>query len=708
MASFTKLILYTYLKLDLSSICGTGLCGRWIFTSIYKNPQATRLRSCYQQLYVEQWPYFTCGFIGTLGHPKARKSYGGGGPVRGLFCRRYSSANSISGSSCADLEGLLKANKNNKELTNHKLIHVIANTDTLILAYEFIKSNPGNMTRGLTPTTLDKIDLKWFENASKKLRAGKYKFTPARRVFIPKPGEMKKKTRPLAISSSRDKIIQKAILLILEAIFEANFLDFSHGSRPKKDTHTALKYIKYNFKECKWCIEADIESNFPNINHKILLNLLRKRISCSKFLNLIKKSLKTGYVENKKFFESNIGLFQGNIISPILNNIYLHELDLFMLKLKKSFDLGKQRRKNHVYRKFSYLMEKAEGDALTIKNLRKQRSKISSKDPFDPKFKRLNYVRYEDDFVVGVIGSRAETVSLKEKIKSFLKSKLKLTLSPSKTLITNFSKQYIFFLGTLIKGTWEKEKRQVVVKKNGISRKVRITSRTVLKAPIKLLFQKATLNKFFKKRNESFVPTYVGRLVNFDHADILRYYNSIIRGILNYYSFVNNHKSLGSLIHGLKFSCARTFAVKYKLRHASKVFKKFGSKLKESPDSKIELYIPKTFKALKNFKVSVEDPEEIIFSNWNKKLTKSNLFKQCVICGESKKVEMHHIRRVRDLKSKLKKKKTDFFLAQMVAINRKQVPLCKKHHQALHKNALTQKERELLKNNTQLLKKGTK
>jgi hypothetical protein len=192
-------------------------------------------------------------------------------------------------------------------------------------------------------------------------------------------------------------------------------------------------------------------------------------------------------------------------------------------------------------------------------------------------------------------------VEIEGKIRAFLKNKLRLTLSSKKTLITHFSKQYITFLGTFIKGTWEREKKLATVKRKGVARKEKVTSRTVLKAPIKLLFEKATLNGFFKKRNNEFVPTYIGRCINLDHEDILRYYNSVIRGILNYYSFANNHKSLGSLIHGLKFSCARTLALKYKLRHVSKVFRKFGTNLKKSRESEIELYIPKTFKPLKKF-----------------------------------------------------------------------------------------------------------
>lgn len=705
MARCTKLILHIHLTLDLDSIICNGSCRQWFSTSMYRKPLITCLENCNRQSYVKQRPKYTIGgILVTMGHPKGRKSYGGGDSVRESGRRCFSSATNIIGSPCVGLEELKKINKKNLGHINDKLIHIVSDVNTLILAYEYIKSKPGNSTPGVDSTTLDKINLEWFYNVSSKLKAGKFKFSPARRSYIPKRGNKKEK-RPLTISSPRDKVVQQAILFILEAVYEPSFWDYSHGSRPGRGTHTALKYIKYKFKESKWCIEADIESNFPNINHKILLNLLKKRITCPKFLSLIKNSIKAGYVENGKFFESNIGLFQGNITSPILNNVYLHELDSFMDGLINLFTCGKRRKKNPAYRRFSYLMEKAADDSFTIKNLRKQRRKLNSKDPFDRSFKRLYYVRYVDDFVVGVIGSREETVEIEDKIREFLKNRLKLTLSPEKTLITYFSKQYISFLGTFIKGTWERTKKLAAVKRKGVTRKEKITSRTVLKAPIKSLFEKATLNGFFKKRNQEFVPTKVGRCINLEHEDILRYYNSIIHGILNYYSFANNHKSLGSLIHGLKFSCARTLALKYKLRHISKVFRKFGSKLKKTRDSEVELYIPKTFKAFKKFKTNVNDPDIIIFSNWNNKLTKSNLFKHCVICSSSNRIEMHHVRKVKDLKSKLRKKNTDFFTTQMAAINRKQVPLCAEHHKALHNNTLSHNERELFKENIKLLKK---
>lgn len=246
--------------------------------------------------------------------------------------------------------------------------------------------------------------------------------------------------------------MQHAIYLILNAIYEPTFLKCSHGSRPNKGTHTALKHLKFKFQGVKWCIESDIQNNFPSIDHKILLNLLSQRIKCSKFLGIIKKCLKAGFKENNKFFESNKGLFQGNVISPILNNIYLHQLDLFLDAEAKSFFKGKNRAKSSVYRRFTYQMGKAAGDIPKLKKLRNERRQVNSKDPFDPNFKRLYYVRYVDDFVVGVIGSREDAVAICNKIKSFLNLKLKLTLNSDKTAITLFSKNFIFFLGTNIKG----------------------------------------------------------------------------------------------------------------------------------------------------------------------------------------------------------------------------------------------------------------
>lgn len=550
----------------------------------------------------------------NLRNSKGGNPHGSGNLVRRLGFRCFSSNSSISDSSCASLKELMVVNKN-PEYINDKLIHIVADPEVLLLSYEIIKSNPGNSIPGSDRRTLDKINPEWFSNASKLLKAGKYVFKPARRVYIPKKGKLNtngsQKFRPLTISSPRDKIVQQAMYLILNAIYEPSFLDSSHGSRPNRGNHSALHHIKFHMRGVKWCIEADIDSNFPSISHKTLLFILSKRVKCPKFLTLIKKSMKAGYKEKKKFYKSNRGLFQGNITSPILNNIYLHEFDLFMHELCNSFHKGKFRRKNPEFRRISYLISKT-NVTTEIKDLRRKLWKINSKDALDTNFRRLYYVRYVDDFIVGVIGSHRETVEIQDKIRVFLKDNLDLTLSREKTLITNFSKDFIYFLGTYIKGDWEKEKRVKIVVRKGTRFKSRVSGRIVLHAPIKELFEKASINGFFKKKHGKFNPTNVGWLINFDHADIIKFYNSVIRGNLNYYSFANNRKSLGSFIHGLKWSCARTLALKFKLRHSSKVFRKLGSKLK-CPKTGVQIFIPNSFKAIKRFGMNEPTPDDVLF-----------------------------------------------------------------------------------------------
>ena len=697
----TKLTLFAHLTLDSNSITGIGLFKTWFPTRMYWKPLITVSGHSNQLYYEEQRPkYIIGGNLGTMGNPKGRKSYGSGNPVRGLGFRCFSSISSISGKPCASLRELMDINKKNLDYKNDKLIHIVSDLEVLVLAYDTVKSKPGNTTPGIYSVTSDKIDLEWFKKISKEIKAGKFKFKLARRVCAPNQG--KKAKGPLTSSSPRDKVVQQAIYFVLNSIYEPSFLDASHGSRPNKGTHSALKNIKYKFGDVKWCLEASIGSNFPNISHTTLRRILSERIVCSKFLALVKNSIKAGYVEDEKFHDLHLGLFQNSVISPILNNIYLNKFDIFMKELRESFSKDKQRRKAPSYRRTQYLMGKLD-DPKKIKKLRNDLLKGKSKDSLDPNIKKLVYIRYVNDFVVGIIGSRSDTLVIQQKIGVFLKDVLGLTLSDQKTFITHFSKDPIFFLGTFIKGGWKKNKRVNAVERDGVQRKVRITSRVVLEAPIKNLFEKATQNSFFKKRAGEFVPTNVGRLINLDHSDILMYYNSVIRGVLDYYSFATNRKSLGSFVHGLKMSCARTLALKYKLRHASKAFSKFGSYLKCSSTG-VALFIPKTFKAIKTFGGSVPLPDFVLFSNWNNKLTKSNLFLKRTVCGSHESVKMRHVRKIKDLKNKATDKKINFFTAQMASINRKQIPLCTIHYQALHNNNFSPQERKLFRDGLALLK----
>jgi hypothetical protein len=187
-------------------------------------------------------------------------------------------------------------------------------------------------------------------------------------------------------------------------------------------------------------------------------------------------------------------------------------------------------------------------------------------------------------------------------------------------------------------------------------------------------------------------------LVNLDHRNIILLYNAVIRGLLNYYSFADNRKSMGTIVHGLKMSCALTLALKYKLRTAAKTFQKFGSLLK-CPESEAKIYLPNTFSRLSyekkyNTKSIIANPEKIVKLSFSNRKTISALGRACIICGDSQNVEMHHLKKLRELR---KRKHLDWFAMQMAAINRKQVPLCTNHHDRLHNNLLTTQERELFR-----------
>jgi group II intron reverse transcriptase/maturase len=602
---------------------------------MYRVPLVTDLRHSNKLIYGKQRSKYDNGVVvRTLGSSKGRKPYECGGFVRKLGFRCFSTISVITANARDRLKELKKVNSKNFKHVNDKLIHIVSSQEVLISAYESIKSNLGDITKGSDSKTLDNLSLNWFKKTSKTLLAGQFRFKPARRIQTSK-GMNENKKRPLIISSLGDKVVQQAIYLVLDAIYEPTFLDNSHCFRPNRGNHTALRNIKQKFSGVKWCFQANIDSSFFNVSHEILLKLVRRRISCSKFLALIKNSMKAGYFKDDRSIKSNVGLFQENLTSPILNNIYLHELDIFIKNLCDDFRKGKKCKKSRTYRRILYLISK-ETDIYSITNLRKQLWAIDRKDFLDSGFKRLHYVRYGDDFVIGIVGPREKSVEVQDKVRGFLLDNLKLTLSQEKILLTQFDKDFIYFLGALIKGTWEREKKVRLIRKSGVNQKVRVRSRVVLFAPIKKIFEKAMNRGFFFKRSNEFVPTNVGRLIHYDHADIVRYYNSVIRGVLNYYSFANNRKFLGSFVHGLKWSCVRTLALKYKLRHASKVFKRFGGRLK-SPGTKEEIFIPSTFKVRKVFGCKEPILDEVLSKNWNDKCTKSNLFKVCSICNVGRK-----------------------------------------------------------------------
>ncbi|GFG41353.1 hypothetical protein ScFU29_02570 [Streptococcus canis] len=294
--------------------------------------------------------------------------------------------------------------------------------------------------------------------------------------------------------------------MILEAIYEGQFEASSHGFRPNKSCHTALTQIQKTYTGTKWFIEGDIKSFFDNINHDVMIQILRERITDERFLRLIRKFLNAGYVENWKFYKTYSGTPQGGIISPILANIYLDKFDKYMTDYVKNFCEGKYRKRTPEYRQNEIALGKARRtlecastenqrqEAIQrIRQLEKERVLIPHSDPMDSSFKRLTYTRYADDFICGVIGSKEDARRIKVDIKDYLETVLKLELSEEKTLITN-ARDKARFLGYHLY-----IRQSNLAKRDSAGRLVRnYTGRLVLEVSIetirdRLLSEKATL-----------------------------------------------------------------------------------------------------------------------------------------------------------------------------------------------------------------------
>ncbi|ODM24805.1 reverse transcriptase domain-containing protein [Acetivibrio mesophilus] len=231
-----------------------------------------------------------------------------------------------------------------------RLYRNLYNPNFYLMAYSNIYSNSGSMTKGLDDKTLSGISYDRINNIILRLKNQSYKPTPVRREYIPKKNG---KTRPLGIPSADDKLVQEIVRMMLEQIYEPIFSKYSHGFRPHRSCHAALIQVQKTFTGVKWFVEGDIKGCFDNIDHHVLIRILRKRIKDEYLISLIWKFLKAGYVDNNIFYNTYSGCAQGSIISPILANIYLNKLDKFVERYKTEFEKGKSRKYNPHYHKIN-------------------------------------------------------------------------------------------------------------------------------------------------------------------------------------------------------------------------------------------------------------------------------------------------------------------------------------------------------------------
>ena len=474
------------------------------------------------------------------------------------------------------LENLQK-HSNEDNYKYERLYRNLYNPEFYLQAYQNIYANKGAMTSGIDGMTLDGFGKDVVNNLILQIKNHTYQPNPVKRVYIPKKNGKK---RPLGISSSADKLVQEVIRMILESIYEPTFSKRSHGFRHDKSCHTALQQIQNTFTGVKWFVEGDIKGYFDNIDHHILVNILRERIKDEAFIELIWKFLKSGYMEKWEYNATYSGVAQGSGFSPILANLYLDKFDKYIEEYTKTFNKGKTRRVSKDYGrlkgKYQLYNEKCRTNwnnmsdqekqiALKeLKRLRKKYLSVFSGEQMDSNYRKLQYTRYCDDFLIGIIGSKEDAIKVKQNIKEFLADKLKLELSDEKTLITS-GKDRAKFLSY-----------EITICQDTRTTKTSRGQSRVYFGRVKLYVSKEKwINKLkqynmlkiinIKGQKEKWKPLERGELAYLNSNEIVMKYNEQIRGLYNYYKLANNVSVLNKYYYIAEYSMYKTLALKYRI-----------------------------------------------------------------------------------------------------------------------------------------------
>jgi RNA-directed DNA polymerase len=586
------------------------------------------------------------------------------------------------------------------------LFRLLASPVIWEMAYASVRTNKGAMTPGVDGLTIEALTPDRIQSIIDQVMTGAYRFSPARRVYIPKPHGGK---RPLGIPTADDKLVQSACRLILERIYEPVFSDRSFGFRPGRSCLTALSEIKHTWNGAVWLIEADLRDCFGSFNHSRLLGLLAQRVQDKNFLRLIGGMLKAGYLEDWQYHRTFSGTPQGGVISPLLANVYLHELDEFMERLVRQYSRGTKRAANPEYTRLATRLRTArdqrdrfgpdadpgviaDADAK-ITDLARQMRSLPSKDAFDPSYRRAWYARYADDFLLGTIGTKEEALGLKTAITEFI-AELDLAIAPEKTRVVK-SEKGVVFLGYTVRVDNPKRMTRVTVHNRIVTK--RMASRQVtLAAPFE------RLRRFANSHGYGSLDTLHAcsrpGLTSIEDAEIISLYNAEIRGLLGYYQLARgaSGNDLNRLVYLWQTSLLRTLAH----RHRSTVTAQ-ARRLRSSGNS--ATYRTQTGKtrrikmwdwsALKSRPIS-DWRIDSMPSNWQAyagdRVGMVQRFgaEHCEQCGSTENLTIHHIHAMRDT-------------TELTAIQRRRsvrirntVVLCSACHRARHGSTITAESEE--------------
>lgn len=566
-------------------------------------------------------------------------------------------------------ERVLKALSDHSQSSDYKyerLYRYLFSEEMFAVAYQRIYAKQGNMTPGTDGKTIDEMSLERIERLIVSLKDESYQPHPARRVYIPKKNGKK---RPLGIPSFEDKLVQEVVRLLLEAIYEGHFEGTSHGFRPHRSCHTALGMIQKSFAGAKWFIEGDIKGFFDNIDHNVLISILRERISDERFLRLIRKFLNAGYVEDWKYNKTYLGTPQGGIISPMLANIYLDKFDKYIKEYAAKFRKGDRRSINPEYwrlnNKKNWLKKKLQKTSdeqirksylYEIAQLSKQMLSTPHKDAMDADFRRMQYVRYADDFLISVIGSKSECETIKADITQFMREQLKLELSDEKTLITH-AQDKAKFLGYEI----------FIRKSDAVKRNKDGVLKRDFNGAVVLTLNSAVIQKKLTEYNALEVRNIDGKdiwwskprryMTPMKPEDILAQYNAETRGLYNYYSLAANvSKECASFAFIMKMSMFKTLGWKLntsarKVRQKYQKDKDFVIPYNDAKGKqKYRVFYNEGFKKRNaQFDVDYDKLPQTMYVPYPS-LVERLKDGRCELCGKEGKVVMHHVRTLTKLK----------------------------------------------------------
>lgn len=572
-------------------------------------------------------------------------------------------------------------NRGTRGLPVNDLYRQLWNPNLYLMAYGRIAKNDGALTPGATSETADGMKMDDIHAIIEALRFERYRWTPARRVYIPKANG---KRRPLGLPTWSDKVLQEVMRLLLEAYYEPQFSDRSHGFRPQRGCHTAFTEITRTWTGTTWFIEGDIAGCFDNIDHAVLLEMLGENIQDNRFLRLVSNLLRAGYLEDWKLNATYSGTPQGSVVSPILANVYLDRLDRFVEGvLLPEHNRGRGRRRNlqhqRVENRVSYL--RRTGRAKEAAEIRPLLRTMPSLDTHDPGFRRLRYIRYADDFLLGFTGPKNEADEIKARIGRFLRDNLKLELSDAKTLVTHGRTKAARFLGY-----------EVVVQ--GSNNKLDANGRRTINGIIGLRVPLDVVRAKSAAYMRNGKPTHIAVRIHDSPYSIVEQYQAEFRGVVNYYRRATNLGALSHLRWVMETSLAKTLAAKLKIS-VSQVFKRYKTTIQtdKGPRKVLMVKEPRSgqqplvtywggVSLARDNTATLIDTHPLIL-NGRTELVQRLLADTCELCGSTVKVQVHHVRAMKDLRKK-GRAKPPVWVEMMARRRRKTLVACASCHADIH------------------------